>query len=88
MRALKGDEFDPKGLIAEAYNIEGITASECRTIFLDFALNLEGDSATAINILLKRFDREDHPMTLVLRDGLTASDRPRRRGGWRNRERP
>lgn len=88
MRALKGDEFDPKGLIAEAYNIEGITASECRTIFLDFALNLEGDSATAINILLKRFDREDHPMTLVLRDGLTASDRPRRRGGWRSRERP
>jgi hypothetical protein len=88
MRALKGDEFDPKGLIAEAYNIEGITPAQCRTIFLDFALSLEGDSTTAINILLKRFDREHHPMTDVLRDGLSVGDRPRRRGGWRSRERP
>ena len=34
----KGDENDPKGLISEAYNIDGITAGECRSIFLDWAL--------------------------------------------------
>ena len=88
MRALKGDVFDPKGLVAEAYKIEGITAAECRSIFLDFALNLEGDSSVAIQVLLERFDREDHPMTQVLREGLATGERPRRRGGWRSRERP
>lgn len=88
MRALKGDALDPKGLVAEAYKIEGITAAECRSIFLDWALNLEGDSQEALNILLKRHDVADHPMTQVLRDGLRASETPRRRGGWRSRERP
>ena len=88
MRALKGDAFDPKGLIAEAYKIDGITAAECRSIFLDWALNLEGDSASALNILLERHGQDDHPMTQVLREGLSASAKPRRRGGWRSRERP
>ena len=31
----KGDANDPKGLIYESYQIDGITKSECRTIFLD-----------------------------------------------------
>ena len=31
---------DPKGLIREAYRIEGITLGECRSIFLDWALSL------------------------------------------------
>ena len=88
MRALKGDEFDPKGLIAEAYKIEGITAAECRSIFLDWALSLQGDSAVALNILLERHAQDQHPMDDVLREGLSASARPRRRGGWRSRERP
>ena len=88
MRALKGDAFDPKGLIAEAYKIDGITAAECRSIFLDWALNLEGDSTSALNILLERHGQDDHPMTQVLREGLSASAKPRRRGGWRSRERP
>ena len=30
---MKGDEFDPKGLIFEAYRIDGITKSECRPSF-------------------------------------------------------
>lgn len=88
MRALKGDTLDPKGLVAEAYKIDGITPAECRSIFLDWALNLQGDSKEALTVLLNRHGNEDHPMTQVMREGLTASERPRRRGGWRSRERP
>ena len=81
---------DPKGLIFEAYRIEGITASECRTIFLDWALSLplDADTACLINALLVRHAAEtDHPMTTVLREGLTTLQAPRRRGGWRSRPR-
>ncbi|MEP5153798.1 hypothetical protein [Planktotalea sp.] len=88
MRALKGDAFDPKGLVAEAYNIDGITASECRTIFLDWALNLEGDTKEALTILIERHATGAHPMDGVLAEALKADAKPRRRGGWRSRERP
>jgi hypothetical protein len=88
MRSLKGDALDPKGLVAESYKIDGITLDECRSIFLDWALNLEGDSADALPVLLERHGLEGHPMTDVLREGLAASQKPRRRGGWRSRARP
>ncbi|MFD1511258.1 hypothetical protein [Lacimonas salitolerans] len=87
----KGDALDPKGLIYESYRIDGISASECRTIFLDWALSLpEGqDSRDAILRLIDRYggDAPDHPMTQVMREGLEQMDRPRRRGGWRSRPR-
>lgn len=76
---------DPKGLIRESYAIEGITAGECRSIFLDWALSLAPgtDEAEAIRVLLSHYGpgREDHPMTPVLTAGLVAPDRPVRRGG-------
>ena len=52
---MKGDEFDPKGLIFEAYRIDGITKSECRTIFLDWALSIpiEADQKSMIQILCR-----------------------------------
>ena len=31
-------EADPKGLVRESYQIDGITVGECRSIFLDWAL--------------------------------------------------
>ena len=81
--------FDQRGLIRESYRIEGIGASECRSIFLDWALGLpEGcDTAAALRALLARHAdaAPDHPMTQVLRDGLTGMATPRRRGGWRAR---
>ncbi|MEO0831154.1 MAG: hypothetical protein AAFY03_11960, partial [Pseudomonadota bacterium] len=65
----KGDAQDPKGLIYEAYQIDGITKPECRTIFLDWALSLPDAvaPATAINALLDRYGaaHADHPMTAV-----------------------
>ncbi len=86
---MKGDQFDPKALIREAYNIEGITAGECRSIFLDWALSLpEGmDQRETIALLLARHGAQGHPMTEVLEEGLQAAETPRRRGGWHGRRR-
>ncbi|TCO72467.1 hypothetical protein [Rhodovulum euryhalinum] len=80
---------DPKGLIREAYRIEGIGAGDCRSIFLDWALSLPPGVAAAQ--ALKRLIAEygpaapDHPMTAVLRAGLDDGPDARRRGGARGR---
>lgn len=85
------DPLDPKGLIRESYRIEGIGPGECRSIFLDWALSvpLDGDADALRDQLLTRYgtDFPDHPMTAVLREGLGEAARPRRRGGWRARDR-
>ena len=87
----KGDADDPKGLVYESYRIDGILKSECRTIFLDWALSLpiENDTGKTIKRLLVQYgvDNPDHPMTEVLNEGLGAMAAPRRRGGWRSRVR-
>lgn len=83
----KGDSIDPKGLIQEAYKIDGIAAPECRSIFLDWALSYTGVPRDGILLLLERHssEPEDHPMTQTLRAGLDAPANPRRRGGRRAR---
>lgn len=85
------DPLDPKGLIREAYRIDGIGPGECRSIFLDWALSRPDDVPTEDGIarLLDRHAPEhpEHPMTEVLRAGLDGAERPRRRGGWRSRPR-
>ncbi|OUS37581.1 hypothetical protein A9Q94_05350 [Rhodobacterales bacterium 56_14_T64] len=76
----------------EAYRIEGITPSQCRSIFLDWALGLPigQDNAAAIQVILDLYGADDpmHPMSVVLRQGLQGGVKPKRRGGWRSRERP
>lgn len=81
------DALDPKGLIEEAYKIEGIAASECRSIFLDWALSYTGEAAQGVADLLERHKHQpkDHPMTQTLTAGLAAPDTPKRRGGRRAR---
>ena len=69
---------DPKGLIAEAYKIDGITEAECRSIFLDWALSVS-EPGPVIARLLE--GRPPHPMTTVLNEGLAAPQRTGRRGG-------
>lgn len=83
----KGDATDPKGLIAEAFRIDGITYEECRSIFLDWALAVpvDADSRALIETLLARHPVEGHPMTRVLTEGLAAATAPKRRGGWKGR---
>jgi hypothetical protein len=85
------DPLDPKALLFESYRIDGITAAECRSIFLDWALSLplgqDTQAAIAHYLSIYRADFPDHPMTEVLRQGQETSVRPRRRGGWKARER-
>lgn len=88
---MQRDPLDHKDLIAESYRIEGITKSDCRSIFLDWALSLpEGQPVPgAIKEMLKRHGdaHPAHPMTEVLSEGLVSAGTPRRRGGWRSRPR-
>ncbi|WP_170338699.1 hypothetical protein [Ruegeria arenilitoris] len=89
--ARSDDPNDPKGLIREAYRIDGITLPECRSIFLDWALSLPDgrDQKQALTELHAVYTAQDadHPMTQVLREGLDTAQAPRRRGGWRARQR-
>lgn len=78
-------EADPKGLVRESYRIEGITAGECRSIFMDWALSIPvGQSVPdSVRVLIATYatPAPDHPMSTVLQQALTAPEAPRRRGG-------
>ncbi|MGH1424737.1 MAG: hypothetical protein ACRBBU_08415 [Pseudooceanicola sp.] len=92
MTIQKGDLADPKGLIREAYRIDAITAAECRSIFVDWALSLSdgmtAQDAMAHLIALYGQDAPDHPMSVILRegrDGAVEAAKRGRRGGRRGR---
>jgi hypothetical protein len=78
-------EADPKGLVRESYRIDGITAGECRSIFMDWALSIPvGRSVPdAVRVLIATYAdaTPDHPMSTVLQQALTEPGAPRRRGG-------
>ena len=82
-------DLDKTGLIRESYLIEGIHASECRSIFLDWAIKLPDDVTAqhAIKVMVTEYADEhpDHPMTQVLRDGLKQTATTGRRGGRKAR---
>ncbi len=85
---MKGDYNDPKALIRESFNIEGINIEECRSIFLDWALSLPNDvdAKKIIPLLIDKYnDKKEHPMLLTLREGLITTVSPVRRGGRRGR---
>ena len=83
------DPIDAKGLIRESYRMPGISAPECRSIFLDWAISVPVgvDSCDWIRALLDRYrpDHPDHPMTRVMEEALAPTSRPTRRGGARGR---
>ena len=79
-------EVDPRGLLFEAYRIDGITAPDCKTIFLDWLLGLGRDINvhSAIKAALDEYQESNpkHPMTLVLIEGLEVDKKAKgRRGG-------
>mgnify|MGYP000486379673 CR=1 FL=1 len=84
-------DADPKGLVRESYAIEDITAGECRSIFMDWALSLPVGLSVpvALQALIEQYarDRPDHPMSRVLAEGLVPSAPPRRKGGRAGRVR-
>ncbi|MEM9969797.1 MAG: hypothetical protein AAF762_01680 [Pseudomonadota bacterium] len=84
-----GDAADPRGLIYEAYRIDGINRKDCRTIFLDWAIGVPAgeDERAHIDDLLSRHGTEhpDHPMTAVLEEAKSAPRGAGRRGGAKGR---
>jgi hypothetical protein len=72
---------DPRGLMLEAYRME-LGPEDCRTIFLEWALGLDGAGQAEIATLLAHYAPRHpaHPMTAVLREGLEQAASPRRRG--------
>jgi hypothetical protein len=81
------ETIDPRGLFREAYRIEGIDMSQCRSIFMDWALGKESTGAgDSMKVLLDHYGglHPDHPMTDVLREGVDGgqgtSDGKRRTG--------
>jgi hypothetical protein len=85
----KRDTLDPRGLISEAYSIEGVTEADCRAIFFDWALGQSDGSdlrpVIAKLLALHGSGMPDHPMTTVLTAGLSDPPHPRRRGGRKAR---
>lgn len=82
--------FDPKGLIRDAFAIDGISAAECRSIFLDWALGVPEGSNTQAELgkLIAHYGPQmpaDHPMMQTMQAGLAPAAGPRRRGGRRAR---
>ncbi|SMR71756.1 hypothetical protein SAMN04488030_1090 [Aliiroseovarius halocynthiae] len=81
--------IDQRGLIRDSYVIEGISAGECRSIFLDWALFEDHDmpQADRIKALLDHYGATapDHPMTDVLTAALETPTAPKRRGGRKGR---
>jgi len=83
------NDLDPKGLIRESYRIDGVSASECRSIFLDWVLGVAqtADMQAQIRDVLEIYgkDAPDHPMTTVLKEGLGSTTHAKRRGGRKAR---
>lgn len=81
MSETQRDPDDPRGLIREAYRIEGIGSAECRSIFLDWALFHDGAVGPAAARLLARHGVDGHPMDAILAEAGIAPATPKRRGG-------
>lgn len=81
---------DPKGLIRDAFAIDGIGAPECRSIFLDWALGIPPghDIQTEVQTLLDYYgptQPTEHPMMQTLQAALQDTGPARRRGGRQGR---
>lgn len=84
------DIYDPKGLIRDAFLIEGIAAPECRSIFLDWALGVPAirETGQEVRALIAHYGPQqsvDHPMMVTLNAALEEIGPPRRRGGRQGR---
>lgn len=80
------EDSDPKGLIRESYRIDGITAGDCRSVFMDWALSLPVGAGfkdvLAHLIAVYAEPNPGHPMSAVLREGVSMPEgEARRRGG-------
>ncbi len=86
-RKVTKHEADPRGLIFEAYHIDGIASEDCRAIFFDWALGTNDDAdlpTLALNLLTHYAPIfPNHPMTAVLSECQRKPSGPR----WSRRRR-
>ncbi|MFS4439028.1 hypothetical protein ACMA5I_12505 [Paracoccaceae bacterium GXU_MW_L88] len=79
--AVSRDPDDPRGLIREAYRIEGLSLVEARSIFFDWAMGpgAPDDLPEAVRRLHLRYGATApaHPMSFVLKEGLATPKRRR-----------
>ena len=80
--------FDPRGLIADALVMEGLSVEENRAIFFDWAFGLaEPEQATeaaqALLTLHRTPENADHAMIALLEDAARGSAVARGRTGRR-----
>ncbi len=82
--------IDPRGLIFESYRIEGVSAGECRSIFLDWALGQPAgaDMHAALLTLQAEYGARapDHPMSAIIAEGLARKAAPPARRRRRQRQ--
>ena len=75
--------LDKRGLIGEAFNMEGVSEAQCRSIFFDWALGLpdnEDMPACAAKLhALHSAEFPDHPMTKVLLEARGSAETAGRR---------
>lgn len=90
MNARREHRHDPRGLIREAYRIEGIDEAGCRAVFFDWALGLPASTdpgEAARELALHHADEpRDHPMTRLLLEAAAGMAAPRGRTGRRRRD--
>ncbi len=83
------DPDDPRGVISAAYAMERVSAAECRSIFLDWLLEIDRPEEAARRLLARYgLAWPRHPMTLLLAAAAEGdAPPPRRRGGAAGRRR-
>jgi hypothetical protein len=74
----------------DAFEIEGITAAECRSIFLDWVLGVPAgaDVRAEVKVIVAHYASladADHPMLATLTAAQEDSGPPRRKGGRQSR---
>jgi len=83
-------EIDQSNLIRDSYLIDNISAGECRSIFLDWALKLrpQFEQPKAIEFLIGTYvdKAPDHPMSAVLVEASKPAKPAGRRGGRTGRQ--
>ena len=81
--------LDPKGVIAESFQIENLSPEDARSIFLGWVLDLpDGSDVAKLCVALLNahaLQDQNHPMMRVLQSGRTRSAKQKRRGGWKAR---
>jgi len=75
-------QADPKNTFGKAYSMPDLTVEECRTVFLEWVISIEGEnSASYVTAVLEEFSPAypTHPLTQLLQAALQGRAVSKRR---------